>query len=183
MTDLKPWKAIPHKMNLSERGLPTHSVGGMPPPKSVLPVMDGGILYSKNADDRLYEIRQGAANVGGSGSSQMNNEKDPSGLSVKDKGAKLDAGKAPIFQGVTNYFPRAVRAVAMVSARGAEKYSWNGWETVSDGVNRYNNALGRHQLDMVIDGEYDKDGFLHRGQIAWNALAALELWLREQELK
>lgn len=108
-------------------------------------------------------------------------EKDPNGLDPKQGGAKLDAGKSPVWQGLLDYFPRACEAVALVSAGGAAKYSWKGWETVDDGVNRYNNALGRHQLKLSIEGEYDAEGFLHRAQIAWNALAALELWLRQQD--
>lgn len=86
-----------------------------------------------------------------------------------------------MWRGLLDYFPRACEAVSLVSAGGARKYAWKGWETVPDGINRYSDALGRHQLKLAIEGEYDVDGFLHRAQIAWNALAALELWLREQE--
>lgn len=71
--------------------------------------------------------------------------------------------------------------VARVSQMGAEKYQWKGWESVPDGLNRYSNAMVRHQLNLAIQGEYDPDGFLHRAQIAWNALATLELWLREHD--
>jgi hypothetical protein len=71
--------------------------------------------------------------------------------------------------------------VASVSAAGAKKYSWKGWEDVPDGVSRYSDALGRHIVNLSIDGPFDADGFLHRAQIAWNALASLELYLREQE--
>lgn len=109
------------------------------------------------------------------------NEKDPNGLDSKEPGAKLDAGKSPVFRGLLDYFPRACLAVADVSAAGAAKYSWKGWESVPDGVDRYSDAMGRHIVNMSIDGPYDPDGFLHRAQIAWNALAALELYLREQD--
>lgn len=119
-------------------------------------------------------------------------ERDPSGISAKTPGAKLDAGKAPIFQGLLDYFPRAVQAVAALSAYGANKYSWKGWEHVADGVNRYSNAQQRHVVKESIEGPYDLDAMndpkfpamiLHKTQVAWNALAALELYLREQSFE
>lgn len=97
------------------------------------------------------------------------------------KGVKDDEGKAPIWQGLLDYFPRACKAVSMVSLAGANKYAWKGWETVPDGINRYRNALGRHIVDEATQGKYDPEGFRHLAQQAWNAFAALELTLREEE--
>lgn len=112
-------------------------------------------------------------------------ERDPNGVPQGQPGAKLDAGKAPVFQGLLDYFPRACIKVAELSARGAKKYSWKGWESVSDGVNRYANAGARHVVKEAIEGPYDSDpsmeGILHKTQKAWNALAELELFLREQD--
>lgn len=108
-------------------------------------------------------------------------EKDPNGVAAGQPGAKLDAGKTPIYQGVLDYFPRAVEAVASLSAIGAKKYSWKGWKKVSDGVNRYGNALVRHITKESIEGPMDADGFLHATAVAWNALARLELILRARE--
>jgi len=109
-------------------------------------------------------------------------EADPNGMPAHTPGAKMDYGKAPVTQGVLHYFPRALKAVAMVSFAGAQKYAWKGWEAVPDGINRYQNALGRHLLAEEIEGPVDADTkCLHKAQIAWNALAALELYLREQE--
>lgn len=96
-------------------------------------------------------------------------------------GVKFDSGKTPVWQGLFDYFPRACVAVAKVSAKGAEKYVWKGWESVPDGINRYRNAQARHIVFESIDGIYDKEGFRHLAQNAWNALAALELTLREEE--
>lgn len=107
--------------------------------------------------------------------------KDPSGKNLKEPGTKGDLGKSPVFRGLLDYFPRAVEAVARVSEIGARKYSWKGWETVPDGVSRYTDALARHLTGLSIEGPIDKDtGALHRAQIAWNAMAALELYLRQQ---
>lgn len=109
-------------------------------------------------------------------------ESDPHGLAAHTPGAKMDAGKEPVTQGVLQYFPRALKAVSMVSLAGAKKYAWKGWEKVPDGINRYDNALGRHLLAEAIEGPVDKDTqCLHKAQVAWNALASLELYLREQE--
>lgn len=109
-------------------------------------------------------------------------EADPNGKSAKEPGSKLDAGKSPVLQGLFDYFPRACLAVANVSAAGAAKYAWKGWESVPDGINRYSNAMGRHILNESIEGPYDVDGFLHKAQIAWNALAVLELYLRDNNV-
>jgi hypothetical protein len=96
-------------------------------------------------------------------------------------------GKAPIFQGLLDYFPRALEAVAQVSAAGAAKYAWKGWEGVENGYNRYQNALGRHQLKRAIEGPWDSQfseqgvKVLHDAQVAWNSLAALEIYLKGQD--
>lgn len=108
-------------------------------------------------------------------------EIDPNGKSQHESGAKMDAGKVPIFQGLLDYFPRALLAVAEVSAAGAKKYAWKGWESVPDGVNRYENAMGRHIVNESIQGKFDPEGFRHKAQRAWNDLAALELTLKEEE--
>lgn len=112
------------------------------------------------------------------------NEKDPNGKSSKEPGSKLDSGKAPILQGCIGYFPRALEEVARVSLVGANKYSWRGWESVPDGINRYGDALCRHLLAEAVEGDYDSGpggtGLRHAAQIAWNSLARLELILRKE---
>lgn len=121
---------------------------------------------------------------------QTGTELDPNGLYAKQPGAKLDAGKSPVFRGAISYFPRALMAVAGVSAYGANKYSWKGWEQVPDGINRYSDALGRHIAKEGIEGLYDLEirddpkypgTILHAAQVAWNALARLELILKDLE--
>lgn len=117
----------------------------------------------------------------------MNNENNfgaaRPGDSLEKGGLKYDLGKAEVQQGVFDYFPRALMEVANVSSYGARKYDWNGWQYVSDGYNRYANAGGRHKLLQGIDGFYDigvgGSGLLHDAQEAWNALAKLEIGLRD----
>lgn len=108
-------------------------------------------------------------------------ERDPNGKLPNEPGAKLDEGKSALWQGLLDYFPLACKAIADVSSRGAVKYAWKGWESVPNGITRYRNAQARHIVDESIDGKYDPDGFRHLAQNAWNALAALELTLREEK--
>jgi len=107
-------------------------------------------------------------------------ELDPYGKDAKVPGAKFDEGKPSVVRGCLHYFPLALLAVAELSSIGAKKYSWRGWEKVPDGVSRYADALGRHELR--INGDYtnrDPDsGVLEATAVAWNALARLELVLR-----
>lgn len=107
-------------------------------------------------------------------------ETDPLGRDPKAGGAKLDAGKSPVRRGLLEYFPRACLAVAEISQFGASKYSWNGWETVPDGVARYGDAEVRHICNAAIEGPMTHDSAkLHAAHEAWNSLARLELILRE----
>jgi hypothetical protein len=99
-----------------------------------------------------------------------------------DAGVKFDTGKSPVFRGVLRYFPRALKAVADISAFGAHKYDWGNWKTLDDAYNRYSDGLGRHILLRETEGVNDLESkMLHDAHAAWNALARLELYLMEQE--
>lgn len=105
---------------------------------------------------------------------------DPDGLDAHAPGAKLDAGK--VQAGVLLDFSHALMAIAEVGTFGAERYSRGGWQSVRNGVQRYTDAQGRHQLKRGIEGEIDSDsGLMHRAHECWNALASLELYIREKE--
>lgn len=102
----------------------------------------------------------------------------------KNLGSKYDGGKSPIARGVIAYFPRALHAVGMISKYGAEKYNVpyedKNWERVENAQGRYRDALGRHLLYEEIDGPTDPESKqLHAAHAAWNALAYLEMVLRE----
>lgn len=110
------------------------------------------------------------------------NEQDPLGRNPHEPGAKLDAGKVCTYRGLIDYFPRAIEQVAAVSTFGASKYAWKGWETVPEGIPRYSDAMVRHLTDESKGQPYDSDsGLLHAAHTAWNALARLELMLREKD--
>lgn len=104
-------------------------------------------------------------------------EKDPFGKSSSEGGAKLDDGK--ILGGVLADFNKALLAVAEVGTAGAIKYSRGGWITVPNGEQRYYDAMWRH---LLADGMYDIDpggtNLLHLSQVAWNALATLQVQLK-----
>jgi len=108
-------------------------------------------------------------------------EKDPTGRTPHEPGAKLDEGK-PRVGLVLHGFPRALSEVAKVGTFGAAKYSDNGWMDVPNGIERYTDSLYRHTLKEAEGEAIAKDfGILHAGHAAWNALARLELMLREME--
>lgn len=109
-------------------------------------------------------------------------ERDPHGKAPNAPGAKLDAGK--VQAGLLLDFSRALEAVADVATHGAAKYSPGGWLKVFDGQRRYTDAMLRHLLaDAQAGGNsFDPDSLLrHAAHTAWNALAVLELALRDVE--
>jgi len=111
----------------------------------------------------------------------VSGERDPDGKDAHSAGSKLDAGKNRL--GLTiNGFARALRAVGEVSTYGANKYTDNGWQTVPNGAERYTDAMYRHLLAEAAGEERDEDtGLRHAAHAAWNALARLDLMIREEE--
>jgi hypothetical protein len=108
-------------------------------------------------------------------------ESDPNGVDQHTHGAKLDNGKPDC--SLLLMFGRALSAVAEVGTYGAAKYTRGGWRGVVDGINRYTAAMIRH-LFKEDKEEMDTDlPVMHAAQVAWNALARLELMLREKETK
>lgn len=111
----------------------------------------------------------------------MKHETDPAGRSPSDPGAKLDSGK--LMAGlVLGGFARALEAVSEVGTFGANKYTPNGWVEVPNGVERYTDALYRHLLSEAKGELVDADSeLMHAAHAAWNAIARLDLLLREME--
>ena len=103
---------------------------------------------------------------------------DPNGIDQHAPGAKLDAGKEPM-RLILHAMPRALLEVGKVGAYGAAKYSENGWLKVPDAVPRYTDAMFRHALREGIERLDGESGLLHAAQVAWNALARLELMLQQ----
>lgn len=134
-------------------------------------------------DKSLFGFDKEEAQVPEELASARHAELDPNGKSLNEPGAKGDAGKVrPAL--VLGGFPRALLAVSQVGTDGAKKYTDLGWATVPDGINRYEEAMLRHWLKERTGEEYDTDsGSLHAAHLLWNALARLELILRDKEAK
>jgi hypothetical protein len=94
-------------------------------------------------------------------------------------GVKDDNGKNRMGL-VVGYFPRALKEVGKVATFGARKYTPYGWLSVPNGIERYTDAMHRHLIDEAIGEVVDNESdILHAAHAAWNALARLELMLRE----
>ncbi len=106
-------------------------------------------------------------------------ELDPTGKDPHAPGAKLDAGKTRLGL-VLGDFALALEQVGRVGTYGAAKYTDHGWITVPDGVERYTDAMYRHMLREATGEAVDHDtGLLHAAHTAWNALARLDLMIRD----
>lgn len=78
------------------------------------------------------------------------------------------------------YFPDALRYIALVSAAGNEQHNPGQplhWDRGKSG-DEYD-ACARHLLDRASGVQYDTDGKLHIGKVAWRACAALQKELEE----
>jgi hypothetical protein len=96
---------------------------------------------------------------------------------------KYDQGK-PLVGQMKKDFPKALLGVADIARYGVEKYKAPGsWRKVPDALNRYEDALGRHDLMKGYEDYDDESGYLHAAHRAWNALATLEMILEEKELR
>lgn len=104
-------------------------------------------------------------------------EADPHGKNPHEPGAKMDLGK--VQAGVLLDFSRALWKVAEVGTYGANKYTRGGWQEVPDGQQRYLDAMMRHLCKMPHEPIDEESGLLTLAQVAWNALAILELELRK----
>lgn len=81
---------------------------------------------------------------------------------------------------------RALAAVSMVATHGNKKYTedefWDeNFAKVPNAFEQYSDAMGRHILLESCE-ETDSDSKIpHEVHVAWNALARLEIKLRENE--
>lgn len=85
-------------------------------------------------------------------------------------------GKVPMWTGLFLKFPNALEAVAKLSGQN-ETEKGDKWKI--DGAEYRTNSMLRHLKSEAVGEAYDPDGLLHAGQVAWNALARLELILQD----
>lgn len=84
----------------------------------------------------------------------------------------------PMFEGLLKYFPNALREVSHISLIANEQHHpgeplfWDKDKSTDEP-----DALMRHLTEVAKGNEYDSDELLHRGKVAWRALAFLERYL------
>jgi hypothetical protein len=98
-----------------------------------------------------------------------------------EPGAKLDQDK-PEMELVINGFPRAVEAIGNLATFGKNKYSREGFLHVDNAINRYTSAMIRHMVAKAKGELIDPEtGLTHASAVAWNAMAIVEIELRQAE--
>lgn len=102
------------------------------------------------------------------------------GKKMQEKGIKHDNGK-PRPDLIFSAMARALLEVSKVAAMGAAKYDDDNWLIVEDASKRYRDAKGRHLLLGAIEPHDNESNITHLAHEAWNALAVLELHLRNLE--
>ena len=104
-----------------------------------------------------------------------------------EKALAEKTAKAPIAGGVVNRFPRSMHMLAIVSQTGAKKHGVDTGDMtyldIPGAYATYTDAMVRHVVDEELEGPVNhKDGgLLHPAQVAWNALARLEVFLKNAE--
>ncbi|TGJ99902.1 hypothetical protein EHO57_14180 [Leptospira langatensis] len=110
----------------------------------------------------------------------MEQQSDPTGRSAHEPGAKLDAGKLR-YSLILRSMSGAITEVVKVAEYGARKYSVDGWRSVPDGIQRYTEALDRHNFAEINEDTDPESNLLHAAHLAWNALARLQLILEKKD--
>lgn len=90
----------------------------------------------------------------------------------EDTPIKFTRKETPIFTGVLNYFPDAIKEVARCSFVGQQQHNPDkplAWDRSKSGDEL--DALSRHLLEA---GTIDTDGIRHSAKVAWRALANLQ---------
>ena len=90
----------------------------------------------------------------------------------KETHIEFSRKQTPIFTGVLNYFPDAIREVAKCSYAGQQQHNPDkplAWDRSKSGDEL--DALTRHLLET---GTIDTDGIRHSAKVAWRALANLQ---------
>jgi hypothetical protein len=100
---------------------------------------------------------------------------------LESKKYAVSRKQTPVFSGVLQYFPDAIKAVARCSFIGNEQHNPNTplhWDRSKSGDEK--DALVRHLLDA---GTIDTDGIRHSAKVAWRALANLQKEIENESNK
>ena len=100
---------------------------------------------------------------------------------TKDKYTKVN-----VVRGFMSRFPRAMMEVARVSEYGTKKHEVAlddmSYMDIPDAYAVYTEAVGRHLVKEGLEGpvNHEDADMLHAAQLAWDALARLEIYLRNR---
>lgn len=97
-----------------------------------------------------------------------------------NEGIKYDSGKAKIGEMLVS-FKRSLLEVCKVYEFGFNKYGKDNFKNVENGYTRYTNAMIRHLLKEDSEVYDEETELLHASHCAWNALARLEMLLKQRE--
>lgn len=101
------------------------------------------------------------------------------------RGVKHNKAKAPLDTLQTIQFPKALQLLALASAFGHNKYretdkDFLNYKRVEGGSKNYFEAAARHNTER--NDKDDESGLNHVIHVAWNMMAALELWAEENNI-
>ena len=141
---------------------------------------NGNIELEVDEYDMGYSLNKGVLNS--QEGIKFTEEDNPVKFTRKQEGIEsIDENKTPvnftrkqtpIFTGVLNYFPDAIREVARCSYAGQQQHNPDkplAWDRSKSGDEL--DALSRHLLEA---GTIDTDGIRHSAKVAWRALANLQ---------
>jgi hypothetical protein len=102
------------------------------------------------------------------------------GIEFTDKETPIEFSRKqmPVFSGVLNYFPDAIRELSKVSYVGNQQHNPDKplhWDRSKSGDEL--DALARHLLEA---GTIDTDGVRHSAKVAWRSLANLQKELENE---
>ena len=100
------------------------------------------------------------------------NSQEQTPIKFTENPIKFTRKQMPVFSGVLNYFPDAIRELSKVSYVGNQQHNPDKplhWDRSKSGDEL--DALARHLLEA---GTIDTDGIRHSAKVAWRALANLQ---------
>ena len=106
------------------------------------------------------------------------NSQEQTPIKFTENPIKFTRKQMPVFSGVLNYFPDAIRELSKVSYVGNQQHNPDKplhWDRSKSGDEL--DALARHLLEA---GTIDTDGIRHSAKVAWRALANLQREIEEQ---
>ncbi len=123
----------------------------------------GKYMYKWNNEGDIEIISEEQGVLNSQGGIELLEEETP---------IKFTRKETPIFTGVLNYFPDAIREIAKCSYVGQQQHNPDkplAWDRSKSGDEL--DALSRHLLEA---GTIDTDGIRHSAKVAWRALANLQ---------